>query len=82
MKPKKNLFFLFPFLELVTRRNHLIKAYEVLNQEGRNAQMEREQLEKDMMIYNDRRMRIVERRQSMHQSLESMTNSLRSMSNF
>ncbi|XP_065676865.1 uncharacterized protein LOC100207809 isoform X10 [Hydra vulgaris] len=67
--------------DLVMRRNHLIKTYEFLNQEGRNALLEREQLEKDMIIYNDRRMRIVERRQSMRQSLESMTNTLRNMSN-
>lgn len=74
---KQNIF----FVEYDAKRQQLLQSYEELQRENHNLRQKRDHLDKDMAVYNERRMRIAERRRHMHLSLEGIHHSLRTLSN-
>ena len=67
-------------LECDLQRQHLLQSYEELQRESHCLHQKREFLEKDMLVYDQRRVRIAERRRNMQASIESVHQALRSMS--
>ncbi|XP_057292144.1 uncharacterized protein LOC130614719 isoform X2 [Hydractinia symbiolongicarpus] len=67
--------------EYDAKRQQLLQSYEELQRENHNLRQKQNHLDKDMAVYNERRMRIAERRRHMHLSLEGIHHSLRTLSN-
>lgn len=72
--------FFFHCLECDLQRQHLLQSYEELQRESRCLHQKRDFLEKDMLVYNERRMRIAEKRRNMQLALENVNQALRTMS--
>uniref|UniRef100_A0A7M6DM06 Uncharacterized protein n=2 Tax=Clytia hemisphaerica TaxID=252671 RepID=A0A7M6DM06_9CNID len=62
------------------QRQHLLQSYEELQRESRSLHLKRDFLEKDMLVYDQRRARISDRRRNMQVSIEGVHKALRSMS--
>jgi len=62
------------------QRQHVLQSFEELQREGRCLHQKREYLEKDMVVYNERRIHIAEKRREMRLHMETIHRALRTMS--